>query len=412
MLSPISRTTIVLGLGALCWFAARTGQAQVETNLPRVFYADAQVLARARAGYLAGDASLKPAAARLFADAAGALKFRPPSVMDKHRVPPSGDKHDYVSQAPYYWRATNSPVVRYIRRDGERNPEANLDSDAGNLAKVCSSVQTLALAYYFSGDDKYAAKAGEILRVWFLNPATRMNPNLDFGQGIPNQVDGRPSGLITARAFVEVVDALGLLAGSPAWTAADSKGMQDWMTQYFHWLTTSKIGLGEAHAKNNHGSHYDVQACAIALYLGNPEFARQTFLAARTNRIALQIEPDGREPLELVRTRSFSYSVFNLRALVDLATLAEHQGVDLWHYATADGRSIAQGLAFVAPYTSADRKWPFQQIIEPNRAELGELLLRAAPEYPDRGFAAALKAFPADQFNASRSRLLFKVQAD
>ncbi|HTS17642.1 MAG TPA: alginate lyase family protein [Verrucomicrobiae bacterium] len=389
--------------------AARADAPQTSTNLPRVFEADPHVLADAKAGLAAGHSSLRPALDKLLSEADHALKMKAPSVMDKRRIPPSGDKHDYMSQAPYYWRDTDSPDSPYVRRDGEHNPEVDVDFDAKGLAHVCSSAQTLGLAWYFSGDEKYAAKATEILRVWFLEPASKMNPNLNFGQGIPDEVDGRPSGLIAARGLLDVVDAVGLLARSKSWTVADQQGMVDWMTQYFQWLTTSKIGLGEAHAKNNHGSFYDTQAAAIGLFIGKTDFARKVIEDARSVRIARQIEPDGRQPLELVRTKSFHYSLFNLRALIDLASIGRNVGVDLWHYTTPDGRSIPQALGFMAVYANPDKKWPYKQIQEPRRADLGELLLRAAPECQDASLSSALKFFPADEFTASRTRLLFKT---
>ena len=401
---------------SLCFqwvFAAHADKPQAGDTLPRVFLADRHMLAKTKAGYIGGDPFLKPALDKLFSDAKHALEINPRSVMDKHRMPPSGDKHDYVSQAPYYWRDTNSPDGHYIRRDGEHNPEVNLDSDAGGLAHICSGAQTLALAYYFSGDEKYATKAAEILRVWFLNPATKMNPNLNFGQGIPDKVDGRPAGLIAARGLVDVVDALGLLAGSKSWSVADQKGMLDWMTQYFQWLTTSKIGVGELKAKNNHGSFCDGQAAVIALFLDKTDFARKIIIDARSVRIARQIEPDGRQPFELVRTKSFGYSLFNLRALIDLASIGRNLKLDLWHYSTPDGRSLCRALEFMAPYASPDKKWPYQQIYEPNRNNLGELMLRAMPEYPgNTNLSGALKNFPPGNFSTSRSRLLFITEGN
>jgi len=397
---------------SLCflWVSPARAGTPITESLPRVFKADPHALANARAGYIAQESSLKPAVAVLFTDAAEALKITPPSVMDKHQIPPSGDKHDYMSQAPYYWRDTNSPNSGYIRRDGEHNPEAAADSDSKGLKLVCSTVQTLALAYYFSGDEKYAAKAAKILRVWFLNPATKMNPNLNFGQGIPGKVTGRPQGLISVDCLADAVDAIGLLAGSKSWSAADQRGMLGWMTPYFKWLTTSEIGLGEAAAKNNHGTCYDVQATVIALFIGNTNYARRVVLDARTVRIARQIEPDGRQPLELARTRGLHYSLKNLLGLIDLARIGQNLGVDLWHYATPDGRSISRALEFLSSYADQEIKWPYQQIDKLNYAEISEVLLRAVPEYPgNTNLTGALKYFPANDLAASRSRLLFKT---
>ena len=391
---------------------AGAAPAQAAENLPRVFKANPRALANAKIQRTAGDSALKPAFDRLFSDAARALKIEPHSVMDKHQVPPSGDKHDYVSLAPYYWEDPNSPKGGYVRRDGEHNPAAVADNDSEGLKSVCANAQTLALAYYFSGDETYAAKAAEILRVWFLDSATKMNPNLNFGQGIPGQVTGRPQGLISVDCLADAVDAIGLLAGSKSWTAADQKGMLGWMTRWFEWLTTSEIGLGEAAAKNNHGTCYDVHATVIALFIGNTDYARKTVMDARAVRIARQIEPDGRQPLELARTRSLHYSLKNLHGLIDLATIGENLGVDLWNYATPDGRSISRALEFLAPYANQKKKWPYQQIDKVKYAELGELLMQAAAVYRRNSLSDGLKCFAADELAASRNRLLFKTELD
>jgi hypothetical protein len=408
----LSKSNFALISFGLCfpWVVAAHATPLPDTNnLPKVFKADPHVLADVKTKLAAGNPSLKPALDKLLSDAGHALKTKSPSVMNKHRVPPSGDKHDYMSQAPYYWRDTNSTSGKYIRRDGEHNPEVDAEFDAAGLKTVCSSAQTLALAYYFSGDEKYAEKASEFLRIWFLNPATKMNPNLNFGQAIPGEVDGRPAGLISADGLVDVVDAIGLLAGSKSWTAADQKGMLDWMTEYFHWLTTSKIGVGESNAKNNHGTLYDTQASVIALFLGKTDFARKVILDVRTTRIASQIEPDGRQPLELARTRSFHYSLKNLLGLIDLASIGQNLGVDLWHYVTPEGRSIYRAIEFMAPYANPDKKWPYQQITKFNYVELSEPLLRSVPEYPGTSLSGAMKHLPPESLAASRSRLLFKT---
>ena len=378
---------------------------------PRVFCANPQTLADAKAKFTSHDSAWHPAFRSLLAEADKALKLKPSSVMDKKRLPPSGDKHDFVSFAPYWWpNPSTSNGLPYIRKDGQRNPDASRDSDAGGFGRVTSSVQTLGLAYYFTGQEAYAAQAARLLRVWYLDPATRMNPHLNFGQAVAGENDGRGAGVIGSRHLVDLVDALGLLAGSPAWTAQDQAGMSAWLDAYLTWLTTSKIGLEEKRAANNHGSFYDTQVVALALFLGKTNLARQVLETAKQERFAKQIEPDGRQPRELARTTSFGYSCFNLRALIDLASLGASAGVDLWHFQTADGRSLHQALAFMAPYADPAKPWPYQQIKPANRASLATLFLRANPVYHDPQFTAALKRFSAKDLDASRDRMLFPME--
>ena len=396
--------------GSLVWALIRPAAA-VETAAvpPRVFLADPTTLVANKAALAAGDASFQPALHHLLADADRRLRQKAPSVMDKDQIPPSGDKHDFISQAPYFWKDTNSPDGKYVRHDGERNPEAGHNSDAGHLATVCTGVHTLALAYYFTGEEKYAAKATELIRVWFLNPATRMNPNLKYGQGIPGEVEGRPTGLIGARGLADMVDGVGLLAGSATWSAADQQGITAWVRDYFQWLTTSKIGLGEEAAANNHGTFYDVQAITLALFLDRTNYVQEKLLLDRQRRIAWEIEPDGRMPRELARTLSFNYSLFNLHAEMDLADLGRRAGVDLWHYQTPDGRSLLKAVEFMAQYADSNRPWPYQQIHSPNLNDLGGLLLRAVAEAPDSQAAAALKFYRTEDFTAAPERLYLKM---
>jgi hypothetical protein len=409
---PSSRFfALVLVAGFACVHLTGEGQASETTGgIPRVFSADPQTLVAGKSALAAGDATLRPALNRLLADADKMLKQKPPSVMDKIQIPPSGDKHDYISQAPYFWpNPSTSDGLPYVNHDGRRNPEVRNSSDARNFAAVCYDTHTLALAYYFSGDEKYAAKAAEFVRVWFLNPATRMNPNLKYGQGIPGIVEGRAAGLITARCLADLVDGIGLLAGSKSWTTNDQQEMIAWAGDYFQWLTTSKIGLNEDAASNNHGTFYDVQAVSLALFIGKTDFAREKLLAAREKRIAKQIEPDGKMPRELARTLSFNYSLFNLSAEMQLADLGRSAGVDLWRYQTADGRSILKAAEFMAQFADPGRAWPYQQIQKPDRDELGELLLRVAAEFPESKIEDALKFFRPEDFSASPEQLYLKT---
>jgi hypothetical protein len=251
------------------------------------------------------------------------------------------------------------------------------------------AVRTLSLAYYFKEDENYAAKATQLLRAWFLDPATRMNPNLQYAQFIPGVNTGRGIGLIETRGLTDIVDAIGLLAGSKSWTAADQKGLEDWFTRFLQWMQESRNGREENAAKNNHGTFYDVQAMSFALFVGRNDLAKQIAETAKEKRIALQVEPDGRQPLELERTKAWSYSNMNLDGLMQLARLAESVQVDLWNYQTKDGRGIRVALEYLYPYATEDRQWTFQQIGGFEAKSFFPLWRRAAAHYQDQKFKAA-----------------------
>jgi len=374
--------------------------ASVSTNAspPRVFLLDAKQLELSKARLRAGDTKYTPSLAELQRNARALLQAKIPSVSDKSQTPPSGDKHDYMSQAPYFWPNPNtSNGLPYIRRDGERNPEINRIPDHGNILRVPENVETLALAFYFTDDEVYATKAAEFIRVWFLGSDTRMNPNLQFAQAVPGVNSGRGIGLIESRELTRVVDAAGLLAGSKSWTGADQRGLEEWFRNFLRWMRESEHGRDEAAGRNNHGTYYDIQVASFALFLDQRELAAQILEDAKQKRIAVQVEPDGRQPLELARTRAWSYSVANLSGLMQLAQLGENVGVDLWHFETTDGRSIRKALDYLAPFSIGQVKWTHQQLGGFSGSALHPLIRIAAEKFLEpkyRTQAAKLPALP------------------
>jgi len=356
----------------------------------------------------ASQPGVAPALAKLERDAQKALTAGPFSVVTKDVTPPSGDKHDYMSQAPYFWPDPKSANgLPYIRRDGERNPEIDKINNHRVKDQMEAAVETLALAYHFKRDEAYAEKAAQLLRTFFLDPATRMNPNLQYAQGIPGINTGRGIGLIETRGLTRVVDAIGLLAGSKAWTTADQKGMEKWVGKFLQWMLESKNGRDEAAAKNNHGTYYDVQVVSFALFLGKKDLARSVLETSKQKRIAVQIEPDGRQPLELLRTKAWSYSVGNLDGLMQLARLGESLGIDLWTYETPDGRSIRKALDFLAPFAVGEKKWTYQQLGEWPPQMLFPLIRRASAHYKDEEFRSLLAKVPASNVD-DRTNLFTK----
>jgi hypothetical protein len=368
--------------------------AQTTTDAPRVFLLNSKKLRQIKAGIKAKNNPYAEAIASIEKDAQKALAGGTFSVTTKAVTPPSGDKHDYMSQAPYFWAdPSKKDALPYIRRDGERNPEINKITDHKSMDQMVSAVDALSLAYYLNGNEAYATKAVQILRAFFLDPATRMNPNLQYAQGIPGINTGRGIGLIETVGLARVVDSIGLLDGSKALSTADKKGLEDWFSRFLQWMQQSKNGQDESAAQNNHGTHYDLQVTSYALFLGKNDLAKSVLEAAKQKRIAKQIEPDGSQPLELARTKAWSYSVMNLRGLMQLATLGTRVRVDLWNYETKDGRSIRRALDFLYPYSIGER-WNHQQIGEWQPEILFPGMRMAAAHYSDEKFKSMQTKIP------------------
>ncbi len=375
---------------------------------PGVVALRGEELVRAKALVRAHDPRVEAAFARLTRDADAALGAPVVAVTDKRTLlPPSGDKHDYYSLSPYWWPDPAKPNgLPYVRRDGETNPESKRDLDQPRVAAMGANVQTLALAYYFTGDERYASRASRQLRAWFLDSATRMTPHLRYAQLVRGNDAERGSGIIDTRWFIEATDAVALLHGSRNWTAADQRGLQQWFSSYLAWLRTSPNGKHEHDAKNNHGSWFAAQTAAYALFAGDSASARQIVEEAKA-RIGWQFTVDGEQPLELERTRSMHYSAFNLEALSRLAEMGRSVGVDLWHYQSPEGRSIKGGLDHLVRYIGTDEKWPGQQI-DPVDADLLIIhLRRASAVFGDAAYAAARGRLPRDVVQRDRSAVLY-----
>jgi len=286
------------------------------------------------------------------------------TVMDKEMTPPSGDKHDYMSAGRYWWPDPKNPNGPYIRKDGVVNREID-KLDRGPLGMMAKNVTCLTLAYYFTSDERYAAKAVNNIRTWFLNAGTRMNPNMNYGQTIPGRNNGlgRGEGIIDTYSFIDMLDGLELLKSSSEFTQQDQLALKNWFASYLDWMMTSPIGNEEYTAKNNHGTAFDVQATRYAIFVGKEDIARKYCNEFSPRRLFTQIEPDGSQPLELARTTALGYSTFNLTHILDMCLLAKSLNIDLYHSKSSDGRSISKALEFLTQYVGKPiSQFPYKQI--------------------------------------------------
>ncbi len=259
------------------------------------------------------------------------------------------------------------------------------------IGTMVSTVEALAMAHYFTGEEKYADRAALLIRAWFLDPATKMNPNFRYAQAVMGHDDGRGAGLIESRHFIQIVNAVGLIGGTKVWAEKDQQALVAWFREFAGWMQTSTNGKDESKAKNNHGSWYAAKLASFALFTGDEALARKTAEAAKA-RIGWQIETDGKQPEELQRTRGLWYSGFNLEALMNLAEVGKKVGVDLYSHQTKDGRSIRRAVDYLMPYGDPAQKWPHQQIneMESARRELAYVLRRAGLAYHEPKYEETL----------------------
>lgn len=337
------------------------GAGKVAAQLPSTRIYDGERLVKVKAHMQSKEYA--SAITKLMNDADKALKSKPVSVMDKTMVAGSGDKHDYISMGPYWWPDPSKPDgLPYIRKDGVRNPNAT--ADCTNIGKTINDISTLGIAYYFSNNEKYAAKAAELTRIWFLNPETRMNPNMNYAQMIPghNGNKGRGFGMIDVYSFINLLDAVEMMNTSASFTKADRKGLESWFSEYLEWIRTSPVANEARVSENNHGVSFDVQQTVYALFTGDSALAKKTLYEFAEKRLFPQIEPDGKQPKELERTNGLSYTNYNLSLIMDMCAIGHTLGIDVYNCVSKDGRCIAKALEYMASFIGKPQsEFPYQQ---------------------------------------------------
>jgi hypothetical protein len=352
------------------------------------------VLQQVKERYRQGDPDTGKAVNRLIREADEQLTQGPFSVMQKKFTPPSGNRHDYMSLHLYFWPNPDSPDgLPYFLRDGVRNPACK-EFDRTPLGDLCTAVKILGLAYFLTGTSSYAAHASHLLKVWFLDETMRMNPNLNFSSYAPgHSVHRDGNGILGTLNFTRLLDAVGFLDGHPDWSPDDKRQLQRWFSAYRDWMLISNPGTTEKTAKNHHGVWYDVQVLVYSLFIEDDSFVKQYLETTSCPRIGLQIEPDGQMPLETSRPTGLSYTEYTINALLDLATLAQHAGIDLFNYQTADGRGIRKALDWAIPYFLKPLSWPYQQIDEFQPGKCVPHLYRFAQAYRDPSLIEIAKKF-------------------
>ncbi|MBO1254713.1 alginate lyase family protein [Alteromonas sp. 5E99-2] len=273
------------------------------------------------------------------------------SVINKKISPPSNDPHDYLSISRYWWPDESKPDgLPWVRKDGITNPDTQTDHvDRKRLGAMTHAVRTLSLAYYLSGNEHYAEKAETLIRTWFLDKKTKMNPHLSYAQSVPGNDKLRRSGILDGRLIsLHILDSIEMISTSSHWSKKNNKAMNRWLKDYLKWLNKSKLGTSGAKQTNNHGAWYFFQVSAIAWYLDDTSTLKSAH--EKTQKlIQKQFDENGAQHHELDRTRPYFYSNFNLQALTSIAIVDAKADLPLWSYPSIQSSTLSKGVEFLIP---------------------------------------------------------------
>jgi len=325
---------------------------------------------------LAADAPTPPQPAKLTLDVAAidkgrilkaataALEMAPVTITKYTAKLSQGGPNDFYSNGDYWWPDPKKPDgLPYIQRDGQSNPD-NFWQHRLAMRDMRDAVAALGAAYRITGEDRYVVKAVELLRVFFLDPKTRMNPHLKYAQAIPGVSPGRGIGIIDALHLAEVPLAVKAIRKSPAFGKQELADLKQWFRDFSAWMTTSKHGHDEAAATNNHAVAFFLQLAVYAELIGDEKNLAECRRQFKEVFVAKQMAPDGSFPRELARTKPFAYSIFQLDNMAALCQVLSRPEDDLWTFQLPDGRGIRKALAFLYPYLADKSKWPHQPDVQ------------------------------------------------
>ncbi|MBZ5620500.1 MAG: alginate lyase family protein [Acidobacteriia bacterium] len=313
---------------------------------------------------LGRDAALRASADLVRQNADAALKAGPWSVTYHRPDFIKAAPNDYYSEGPYWWPDPQNPKGPYIRKDGERNPDRYMNN-RNDLGSMCTAVIALGTGSLL-GDRRCAGHASEILSVWFVDPKTRMNPNLEFGQAVRGINTGRGTGIIDTVSLIHAAQGVSLLEQAGALDVRIAEGVRRWFADYMTWMNTSDKGLDEKMSGNNHATWWTAQVAAYATLVGDQGAKTMAWDHYRNYLVPTEVQPDGSCPREEARTQSLSYSAMNLDAFAVLCRIAGANGVNLWRYRTPQGIGIEKSFQYLMPFVAHPEKWVKPQITKYN----------------------------------------------
>ncbi len=269
-----------------------------------------------------------------------------------------GGLHDFYSEGDYWWPDPENPEGAYIHRDGMTNPE-NFVLHRQAMREMSIIVGTLTAAFKLTSDERYATEAARHLHAWFINPETRMNPNMNYAQAIKGKVPGRGVGLIDGIHFVEPAQAIIILHDAGIFTEDEFLAYDSWFSEFLDWMMTHEYGIDERDRTNNHGTCWVLQASMYAKLTNNEEVLNYCRNRYKTVLLPNQMSPDGSYHMELSRTKPYGYSLFNMDISAAVCHILSTDEDNLFKFTLADGRGMVRGMEYITPFIADKSAWPY-----------------------------------------------------
>jgi hypothetical protein len=262
--------------------------------------------------------------------------------------------HDYHTDGPYCgWKRVDGKDPDC--RDGQFNSRADR-ADYSEAIGVGRAVRDLGMAYAFTNDKRYADKAIALIRVWTLDPKTRMTPKYTNPQSLIELS-------ITMPGMFYGAD---LLGGYSGWPAQEKQDFHRWVAEF----TTSAKSWTRTNNFENWRVNLIAASGALRQDKADLDYAFKRFKEIIPN----QIDSKGQMTQEIKRKDSLGYSLYAINAMVQTAEIARQWNVDLYNY-TTNGRGLKLALDYHAPYVASPSNWPHSQAhpYDGNNAAIYEL---------------------------------------
>ena len=295
---------------------------------------------------------------RILRAANGYLNAAPITVTSTHCPRSAGGLHDYYTEAEDWWPDADRPGGPYIRQAGFANPD-RFHAHSEALIRLSLIVPALTAAWMLTGRQRYAEQAAAHLRAWFIDPLSRMNPNLQYTDSIFGVAQGRASGIIDTIQLVETARAASFLLDGGIFSLQDHVALRGWFHDYLQWLTTSTNGLAARDAQDLHGCSWAMQVAEFARFTadsGLQQLCRDRFL---TVLLPNQIAADGHLPFAVAGHNPYGASLFTLDMLSTTAQILTTQDDNLFAFQLPDGRGLRSATAYMQPFIADKKLWPF-----------------------------------------------------